>query len=99
MDITTVKNILGITSNRHDAYLAEVVPLFLEIAQDRTNNTFLEGEEPAGVKIFVAKACEFNMHQAGLQSRTMGEVSYSYETDLPKSVTKHLNPYKRVRFV
>lgn len=99
MDITQVKNILGITSDRHDNYLAEVVPLFLEIAEERTNNTFTAGEEPAGVKLFVAKACEYNMQESGLKSRTLGDVSYTYETDFPPSVLKHLRPYKKVRFV
>lgn len=102
MDIQSVKNMLSIKTDKHDNYLAEVIPLFIELAKDRCNNTFLvDGVEelPAGVKLYVAKAIEHNMKPSNLKSRTMGSVSYSYDTDLPAGVVKHLAPYKKVRFV
>jgi len=97
MELITVKNILGITSDKDDSYLAEVIPLFLEFAEHKTNNSFPNGEEPGGIKLFVAKACEFNMKESGLKSRSMGQVSYSYDTDLPESLMKLLKPYKKVK--
>ena len=97
MDITNVKNMLGITTDKHDLYLSEMLPIMLEFAADYCNNTFAE-PYPAGVKLFVAKGLEFNMGSSTLKSRTMGEVSYTYETEFPKSVMKHLAPYRKVRF-
>jgi Phage gp6-like head-tail connector protein len=101
MDITTVKNMLQITTNQHDEYIAEMLPTFIEQAKDYCNNSFLvNGVEvlPGGVKLYVAKAIEFSMHPSNLRSRTMGEVSYTYEVDVPRSITKYLSPYRKVRF-
>lgn len=97
MDKETIKNMLGIKTAKHDAYLTEVIPLFIDHAKELCNNQF-EGDLPSGVKLYVAKAIQFNMNPSNLKGRKMGEVSYSYETDLPKSITKHLTPHKRVRF-
>lgn len=97
MDIQDVKNMLSINTNKHDHYLAEVIPLFIEQAQGYCNNTFGTGL-PAGVKLYVAKAIEHNMKPVNLKSRSMTDVSYSYETELPKTVTKYLAPYRKVRF-
>lgn len=102
MDVQTLKTMLGITTDRHDAYLKEVIPLFIDFAKDYCNNRFLvDGAEklPAGVKLFVAKAIEFNMAPSNLSARSMGDVSYSYETELPESVLRHLKPYRRLRVV
>lgn len=102
MDTGTVKSMLGITTNKHDAYLHEMISLFVELAKEKCNNSFeVDGEVqlPAGVKLYVAKAIEFNMRPVGLKDRTMGDVSYSYVTELPKSITDFLRPYKRVKFI
>jgi Phage gp6-like head-tail connector protein len=97
VDKEAIKNMLGITTAKHDNYLTEVIPLFIEHAEEICNNSF-NGDLPAGVKLYVAKAIQFNMTPSNLKGRKMGEVSYSYETELPKSITKHLAPYRRVRF-
>lgn len=100
MDVQTIKTMLGITTDRHDAYLKEVIPLFIEFAKDYCNNQFLvNGAEklPAGVKLFVAKAIEFNMSPSNLSGRSMGDVSYSYVTELPETVIRHLKPYRILR--
>ncbi|MFT0800368.1 phage head-tail connector protein [Bacillus swezeyi] len=102
MDVQTIKTMLGIATSKHDAYLEEVIPLFIEFAKDYCNNKFLVNEEeklPAGVKLFVAKAIEFNMAPSNLSARSMGDVSYSYETELPETVMRHLKPYRRLRVV
>ncbi len=99
--VEKVKLRLGITDTKHDEFLQEVAPDHLDYAKAYTNNTFEEdGVEviPGPVILFVAKACEYNMGQTGVRSRSMGEVSYTYETDLPKSIMKLLKPYKRVKF-
>lgn len=99
--VEKVKLRLGITDTKHDEFLQEVAPDHLDYAKVYTNNTFLEdGVEviPGPVILFVAKACEFNMGQTGLKARKMGEVSYTYETDLPASIVKLLKPYRKVKF-
>lgn len=97
MEITEVKGILSISTNKHDMYFATSIPLFMEYAGEYCNQTFAE-PLPGGVKIFIAKACEYNMQQSGLSSRSMGSVSYSYETDFPPSLLKLLKPYRKVGF-
>ncbi|MDR4249024.1 phage head-tail connector protein [Bacillus pumilus] len=95
MDIQQIKRMIGMTTGKHDDYLSEVVPIFVEYASDFCKNKFDVDDLPAGVKIFVAKAVEFNMKPAGLASRSMGDVSYSYDTDFPETIAKHLYPYRR----
>lgn len=99
MDIQEVKKMIGISNtDKHDGYLEVAVPLFVEFALERCSNANLDKDKlPAGVKIFVAKAVEHNMGNSSLKGRTMGGVSYSYETDLPKTIMDYLNPYKRMR--
>lgn len=103
MNIAEVKALLGITTSKHDDYLDAVVPIFVEDAKAKTNNDFLdaEGREvlPGPVKLYVAKACQYNMNETGLKSYRMGEVSYTYETEFPPSITDLLKRYKRVRFI
>jgi hypothetical protein len=101
MDLQSVKNMLSIKNTQHDDYLIEMLPILIDFAKDKCNNLFLvDGEEviPSGVKLFIKNAMEFNMKESGLKGRTMGEVSYTYETDFPPSVMKYLSPYKKVRF-
>jgi hypothetical protein len=95
MDIQQIKRMIGMTTDKHDDYLSEVVPVFVEYASDFCKNKFDADDLPASVKIFVAKAVEYNMKPAGLASRSMGDVSYSYDTDFPETVTKYLYPYRR----
>jgi hypothetical protein len=102
VSLDTVKKILQITTTKHDDYLNTMILLLEEYAKDKTNNDFLDenGNEviPGAVTIFVAKACEYNMNKAGVTSRSMGEVSYSYDLDFPRSITKLLDPYRKVKF-
>lgn len=100
MEITEVKNILGITTSKHDAYLTAVIPLFIDTIKTTCNNEFIvDGSEqlPGAMKIAVAKWAEFNMHTAGVNSRSQG-VSYSYDTDVPDSIMKLIRPFKKVKF-
>jgi len=102
MDIEEVKKILGIPTSdtRHDQYLETVVPMFIDHAKAYCNRQFIDesGNEylPGGVKVAVAKWVEHNMTKSGLRSRTMGQVSYTYETDMPKDIQKMLVPYRRL---
>lgn len=99
MEVTTVKNILGITTTKHDTYLNEVTPLFVETAKSYCNNDFLndDGVEvlPGAVKIAIAKWIEYNMHTAGVSGRSQG-ISYSYDTNVPDGIKALLKAYRRV---
>lgn len=53
---------------------------------------------PDGVRLFMAKFIELNSTNASLKSRSMGTVSYTYQTEMPASLMSLLRPYKRIRF-
>lgn len=101
--VEEIKTILGIKDAKHDEYLIIMIPILLEHVIAICNNSFIseltdEVIVPGGVRLFIAKACEHNMQNAGLKSRTMGSVSYSYELEFPLSIMSYLRPYKRLRF-
>ena len=102
MTIDQVKKLLGIRNEKHDDYIEVMIPILMEYARGYCNTSFfIAGEEviPGPVKLFVAKAIEYNMNPAGVSGRSMGGASYSYETDFPPSITRLLKPYRKVRFV
>jgi hypothetical protein len=97
MDLQTLKRMTGFANTtKHDDYLSEMLPVMIEYVKD--SGIPFNDDIPAGVKLFIAKAIQFNMNSAGLKGRSMGEVSYSYNTDFPRSVTSLLNPYRRATF-
>ncbi|QFR56230.1 head-tail adaptor [Bacillus phage 000TH010] len=100
MDIQQVKRLNGITNDKYDEYLTEIVPLLVEFAKDECHNPFIDkdGNEklPAGVKIFVAKAAEFYMAKTGLTGRSMDTVSYNFATELPGTILRNLNSYRKM---
>ncbi|MFJ8262715.1 hypothetical protein ACIQ4I_12300 [Rummeliibacillus sp. NPDC094406] len=78
-----------------------LAPIYYDLACDYCNNTFDMAESSkvvSAVKVFVAKAIQFYTQKAGLTSRSMGTVSYSYTTELPSSVMKPLKPFKKLRW-
>lgn len=104
-DVAEIKAIQNIDSTvtAHDAYIRTMLPLLLESVMAYTNNNFDITSEgvmriPGGVKIYIAKAIERNGMQTGLKSRSMGSVSYSYDTSVPDELKGLLAPYKKVRF-
>jgi hypothetical protein len=102
MTTEEVKDILGVTTTKHDTYFNTVVPLFDEAAKDYCNNSFLNDdgveELPGGVKVAIAKWCEYNMNKAGLKHWTMGEVNYIYDTTIPDSIKDLLKRHRRLKF-
>ena len=99
--VSKVKTRLQITTSKHDQYLSEIAPDWLEWVKEETNNSFMvNGEEkiPGPIIQFVAKASEFSMLKAGLKSRSMGSVSYSFDSELPEGIKKLYKPYKKVKF-
>lgn len=98
-DIEEIKLLNGEQGDGKDEYYSAMLPLLLEHVQAECNNSFGDPVTiPGGVKIFMAKAIQHNQNKAGLKSRTMGTVSYSYDLEFPESIYRYLRPYKRVRF-
>jgi hypothetical protein len=93
-----IKVMLGITDNSKDDYLNTMIPLIVDDVQEQCNNTFDISNLPSGIIRYLAKALEFDMGDSRLKSRSLGNVSYSFNTELPDSVAKLLRPYKKVRF-
>lgn len=92
----------SLNKDKYTDYLHAVAPDHLEYAKEHTNNDFTDagGVEiiPRNVLNFVAEACEYGLNPSGLESRTMGDVSYNFEADYPSSMLRKLKPYKRVKF-
>ena len=97
LEIAQVKALLGLTTSKHDQFIEEMTPILIEYTQEYCNNQFKD-QLPGPVKLFIARAIQFNMNPAGVSSRSMGGASYSYETSYPDSLTSMLKPYRKVRF-
>lgn len=101
--LQSVKTRLQIKNNNHDEYITEMIPDMVEFSKDYCNNLFLDvdGNEvlPSGVILFVAKAIQYLMNEAGMTQQKMGDVNFSYESDFPPALLRLLKPYKRVKFV
>lgn len=100
-EIDEVKQILGWSDK--DEYLATMIPLLVDHVIEYCNNPLGQNQTPptklpGAVRLFIAKACEHNTLKAGLKSRTMGSVSYSYDLEFPESLNKYLRPYRRLKF-
>lgn len=104
-EVNEIKQILQMNENDYsrDSYIATMLPLLVEAVMAHTNNTFGirrdgSADLPGGVKIYLAKALERNGMKTGLKSRSMGSVSYSYDTSVPVELMDFLKPYRKVRF-
>ena len=100
MEITEVKALNGIKTDKHDEYLAAMIPLMEEVVKEYCNDDFVDGEQvtfPSSIKVAIAKWVQFNMLQTGVSGRSQG-VSYSYETQLPDSVKVYLKPFRKVKW-
>jgi len=103
MELDTVKLLAGIplTKTIHDDFIKAKVPILIGWAKDYCNKTFIVGEEevlPAGVQKFVGEAIKYDLRNTGLKSRQMGNVTYSFDTDYPDTVTRNLAPYRALRW-
>lgn len=101
--IEEIKAINGVQGAAQDEYYRIMLPIVFDEAKAYCNNTFgetdlLQPEIPGGVKQFMAKRIQFSQNKAGLRNRSMGTVSYSYESEFPKGFYDTLRPYKKVKF-
>jgi Phage gp6-like head-tail connector protein len=96
--IDEIATMAEVDLTKHQNYLNVMIPALLEKAQEYCNNTFDVKNPPGGVKVFLAESIQHKLNTKGLFSRTMGSVSYSFDTEVPVKVLRHLKPYRKVRF-
>lgn len=103
MTVDEVKTLLRICNTLYDAYLTAIIPLAIEYAQRYCNRDFKNEQGqlvlPGGVKIAIAKICQFHMRDAGVQSEALARHNVTFATEYPKEVTTLLNVYRRPSFV
>lgn len=103
-DVDFVKSTLGPKWDEADLLIRSLLPAAYELAVSATNNDFggVRGdgsiEVPATVRLFMAKYIELISKDTSLKSRSMGSVSYSYQSEVPSALMSLLRPYKRMRF-
>lgn len=98
MDVKDVKliNKLPLEDTSNDETLKGLIEVYQGIAEEYCNQKF--GEIlPYGVKKFIAESIKYGV-SGNLASRSMGTVSYTFVTDLPQSVYKHLAPFRKLRW-
>jgi hypothetical protein len=103
LEVDEIKTILGWQGTDSDDYLTTMIPLLVDHVTEYCNNPLGQNQTPparlpGGVILFIAKACEHNKQKAGLKSRTMGSVSYSYDLEFPSALMTYLRPYRKVKF-
>lgn len=79
----------------------EMKELFILWAQEYCGTNWIEGEEPAGVKLFAIKATEWYKTQSGISGEKLGDYSVSFINDgeIPKGLLELLRPYRRIKFI
>ncbi|MGE7092533.1 phage head-tail connector protein [Lysinibacillus sp. NPDC048646] len=97
-DIEQLKLLNGVNGAKHDEFYRAMAPILYDVAKVHCNGKWELEKVPSGVMLFIAKAIQFNMTPTGLQGRSMGTVSYSYDTEFPKAIWTYLRPYKKVKF-
>lgn len=106
MDTDELKTLLNRSESdtTNDAYYTAQIPVLLEYANQYCKQEFddedVYDDLPGGVKLFIAKAAEWNLNKAGIQAKSAGDLSVAYAvTDMPSAILAYLKPYRRVGFV
>lgn len=97
-EIDQLKQLNNVTGAKQDGFYRAMAPILFDVAKDHCNGKWEPSDMPQGVRLFIAKAIQFNTQSTCLKGRVMGTVSYSYDTEFPKAIWTYLRPYKRVRF-
>lgn len=80
----------------NDEVLQSLILFYKGIAEEYCNKVFVE-PYPFGVRKFIAESIKYGS-SGNISSRSMGTVSYSFVTDLPKSTYRHLRPLRQLRW-
>ena len=99
-DIKLLLNI-DILNVSKDAYYEAMIPILLEVAEDKTNRDF-SVTIPGGVKLFIARGIQYlDGVKSGIASKSIGDLKLSYIDNpmgLPNDIMKLL-PRALVKFV
>lgn len=103
-EVTYFKALAQIKGDKSDEYIKMMLPLLAEHVAEYVYDAI--GEEvvtpisdmKANYKVFIAKALQHNMTNAGVKGRSMGTVSYTYNIDFPKALYGQYLPRKRAKF-
>lgn len=103
-DVAYFKVLAQIKNEKSDEYIKTMLPLLAEHVAEYVYDAI--GEEvvapisdmKANYKVFIAKALQHNMTNAGVKGRSMGTVSYTYNIDFPKALYAQYLPRKRAKF-
>ena len=103
-DIKLLLNI-DILNVSKDAYYEAMIPILLEVAEDKTNRDF-SVTIPGGVKLFIARGIQYlDDVKSGIASKKIGDLSISYinsgasgPVGLPADIMALL-PKAKVKFV
>ncbi|UXV54397.1 phage head-tail connector protein (plasmid) [Staphylococcus aureus] len=91
-----IKLINQINTDEHDDDLLQLIDLYKEVAEEYCNNDFTV-DMPSSVVKFIAECIKLGA-SSNIASRSMGSVSYTYVTELPKSTYKHILPFRKLRW-
>ena len=100
MDAKKVKliNEWNTTDESRDAEITELIPHYLKVAEEYCNRSF-DKSIPSGVEEFIAHSISNSFaRQGSLKSRTMGTVSYTYNSDSEQDSLKLLNKYRKLNW-
>ncbi len=103
-EVKYFKALAQIKGDKSDEYIKMMLPLLAEHVAEYVYDAI--GEEvvapisgmKANYKVFIAKALQHNMTNAGVKGRSMGTVSYTYNIDFPKALYGQYLPRKRAKF-
>lgn len=99
-DVKLLLNI-DILKTTKDAYYEAMIPILLEVAEDKTNRDF-SVTIPGSVKMFIARGIQYlDGIKSGIASKSIGDLSISYINNpmgLPNDIMALL-PRARVKFV
>ncbi|EKC6405513.1 phage head-tail connector protein [Staphylococcus pseudintermedius] len=85
-----------IDDDSNDEVLQSLILFYKGIAEEYCNKVFVE-PYPFGVRKFIAESIKYGT-SGNISSRSMGTVSYSFVTGLPKSTYRHLRPLRQLRW-
>ncbi|MCS4487196.1 phage head-tail connector protein [Staphylococcus americanisciuri] len=89
-------NQMPIDDTSNDEVLADLIVFYKGIAEEYCNKTFKE-PYPFGVRKFIAECIKYGS-TGNIASRSMGTVSYTFVTELPKATYRHLRPLRKLRW-
>ena len=95
MTMQEVKAILKISDDKHDDYISAMLPRVESFVKQYCKRTDI----PDGLEVAVAKIIQYELQDPSLQSRTIGDLSWSHKPNYPDNIMKILNAYKRLVIV